>query len=676
MSTDRSRPRLGLVALTALSLFGALFARLWFLQIVEGDTLDEQVTSSSQREVIIPAPRGRILDTNGLVLVDNKPSTVVAVDLQAYARLSEPEQARLLERLATTLNRRREPVNALTVESITRLLNDQRFSPFRPVPIEEGISAEQEIYFREQADRFPAVVVKRQTVRTYPYGSLAAHVLGYVGPLSAEQYAERKDDGGPKPYEQSDDIGKAGVEQHYEQYLRGTPGRRVYEVDRRNRVVREMVSERREPEPGDDLHLSIDARIQYRTEEALQAQIVASETPTPAGAATVMDPRNGQVRAMASYPTYDPSALVGGVSQQDYDALTGGAKPLQNKAIQEAYPAASTFKLATSYAGLKLGIITPEMEINDTGVYDVGCSGNGPGCKKKNSGGGRGMGNITLPTALTRSSDFYYYRIGVEAWRQYQADAAPEDALQEQMEVLGYGARTGIDLTAEVSGLVPTPESNRELADSLWERDHANYDNDEAVYQDARRWRAGFSADVAIGQFSTKVTPLQTANAYASLANPDGTLFHPSVLDHVSKARRDAEVVLPYRAEAIRTVDYGTARPALLAGFNGVTHDLTPGRAGTAAGVFAGFPLEQFSVSGKTGTAEVGTPAEKRPDNSLFVGFGPMPDAHYVASVMIEGGGFGSEAAAPAVRMIFEPVADHSIETFEVPDGGGIEVGS
>ena len=673
MTSDVSRPRLGLVALTALCLFGALFARLWFLQIVEGQSFAEEVTRTTRTEVVMPAPRGRILDRNGTVLVDNKASIVVSIDGQEFARLDEPTQAGLLDRLATTLSRSLPPNQALTPKSITRKLNDQRYSRFRPVPIAKDVTVEQEIYYREQAARYPSVVVERQSVRTYPYGSLAAHVLGYVGGLSETQYARLKGEGGPKAYEQSDEIGQGGVEATYERYLRGTPGLRVFETDRQNRAVREVASERLDPVQGDDVYLSIDARIQYKTEEALQAQIVASKTPTPAGAATVMDPRNGQVLAMASYPTYDPAELVGGISQLRYDELTDDAtKILSNRAIQEAYPAASTFKLATSYAGLKLGLITPDQVVVDKGVFDVGCTGNGPGCKKRNSGGGAAMGPITLSTALTRSSDYYFYKLGVDAWNRYRNDAAPEDALQQQIEVLGYGNKTGIDLTAESAGRVPTPETNRELADSLWEADPTNYGNDEAVYQDARRWKAGFNADIAIGQFDTLVTPLQSANAYASLANPQGTLFEPSILDRVATAHTPDEVVLPYEAKPIRNVDYGTARPALLEGFNGVTH--TPG--GTAAGVFANFPMASFSLSGKTGTAEVGDDADQKEDNSLFVGFGPMPDARFVASVMIEGGGFGSEAAAPAVYMIFDPIASGAIETFAVPEGGAINAGA
>ncbi len=670
MIANDSRRRLGLLAVCALSLFGALFARLWFLQVVEADAFEAQVTSNATRTVVTPAPRGRILDRNGISLVENRESIVVAVSTQKLGELSEKDQKETLERLAAELSRWATPDEAVTVDFLEKRLNDRRFSPFRPVPVAEDIKVEQEIYFSEEAAQFPAVVVERRTVRSYPYGSLAAHIVGYVGSVTQEEYDDRVDTEKAKPYEKSDEIGKAGVERTYEGHLRGTPGKRVFEVDRRGRVTRELSRQRINPVPGDDVYLSVDARIQYKTEEALQAQIIASKSPTPYGAATVLDPRNGQVIAMASYPTYDPATLVGGISKDEYARLTEGPdKIMSNRNTQEAYPAASTFKLATGYAGLKLGLVTPEEQINDTGVYKL-CERAQPACRKRNAGSDP-KGMVDLRKALTVSSDYYFYRIGATAWYGHtQDDKWSEDAMQEQIKVLGYGAPTGIDLTAESSGLVPTPASERAVADANWEKSKKNYGNSEAAWQEARRWKAGYSADVAIGQYSTLVTPLQTANAYASVANTESILFTPSVLDRVTKSMSPDDVVQRFEPSPIRTIDYGDAKDDFLAGFRGVTHE--PG-VGTAGYVFGDFPLESFSMSGKTGTAQVGNPKDKKPDNSLFVGFGPNPDNQYVASVMIQGGGFGSAAAAPATYMIFLPIADGSIADFEIPAGGAID---
>lgn len=718
MSTDNHRHRLGLLAIAALSLFGALFARLWFLQIVEGASASELVSANATRTVIVPAPRGRILDRHNVVLVDNRVSTVVSIDWQKYRDMEEDAQADLLERLSSTLSRIPEAevegeaatdgetgtaddatgdevegdgtaddgsepeteadpavdptaviggdddaaagdTRAISVEFLEKRLNDSRFNHFRPIPVADDIPVETEIYLREQSHLFPNVVVERQTVRSYPYGSLAAHVLGYVGPLSDDQWEKLKEDNDPKkPYEQADQIGKAGVEATYEEYLRGTPGRQVFEVDRAGRIVREMVDRRVEPEPGDDVHLSIDIRIQYKTEEALAAQLARPGAAAKSGAAVVVDPRNGQVRAMASWPTYDPQELVGGISQDLWDRLTDDeTKVLSNRAIQEAYPAASTFKLASSYAGLRMGLIEPDVAVADPGTHQL-CNPprNTDGCLKKNSGGGAGMGYITLDTALTRSSDVYYYKLGEASWYSHTRGGAAEDAFQQEIMGLGYGARTGIDLTGESPGRVPTPESNRTLADSLWERSRENYDNDEASWQDARRWKVGYSADVAIGQFDTLVTPLQTAMAYSSLANAEGRLYQPSVLSHVARSN-SATIVKGFEATITRVVDFGGWRQAFLDGFAGVTQQ--PG--GTAYATFQDFPMSTFPVSGKTGTAEVGDGEDQRRDNSLFVAYGPNPDPTLVVSVMIEGGGFGSEAAAPATYMILKPIADGEI---------------
>ncbi len=688
MTSDNSRHRLGLLAITALSLFGALFARLWFLQIVEGPTLDEQVTSNSQEIVITPGPRGRILDRNGTVLVENRETIVVAVDLQDYNELERADQKRVLARLASALSRGRPADEKVTAKFLDARLGDERFSRFRPIPVAEDITVEQEIYFREQAARFPSVVVERRMVRSYPYGQLAAHVLGYVGSLSEEEYEARRGKGGAKPYEKTDEIGKSGVEREYEDHLRGTPGRQVFEVDRSNNVVREITSQRREPQQGDDLYLAIDARVQYHAEQALQARLIAAQgrrTPALAGGMVVLDPTNGQVRAMASYPTYDPSALVGGISQELWADLQGqtldedgkpvrdedgevveGPSKLLNRATAGSYPPASTFKLASAYAALKLGIIDPAQYVQDPGYWRI-CPGKGTGCLKKNAGS-QPHGSVDLQKALAVSSDVYFYRIGDIAWTQAKNGGLAEDGMQRHIEELGYGARTGIDLPAESPGQVPTPESEAKLAAELFERYPADYDNDPAVAEDAGRWRTGWSADLAIGQKVT-ATPLQTANAYAALAN-GGTLYRPQVLDRITKANSPT-LIQAFEPEVIRQIDWGPARSSFLAGFAGAVG--TPG--GTAYRTFQGFPLDTWPVAGKTGTAQTGKDelGNPRPENSLFVAFSLGDGGTWLASAMLEGAGAGANAAAPAVRLTLEPIATGEIDSFEIPKGGTID---
>jgi len=690
MTSDNSRHRLGLIAITALSLFGALFARLWYLQIVEGQDLQEAVSSNAERVVIIPAPRGRILDRNSTVLVDNQESIVVAVDVQKYAKLDPPAQLRLRQRLAAALSRGKPKEDAVTPKFLAARFNDSRFSPFRPIPVAEGISVDLEIYFREQADRFPSVVVERQTVRRYPYGQLAAHVLGYVGALSPEEYAAKKSDSGAKPYEKTDEIGKSGVEREYEPYLRGVPGRQVFEVDRSNHVVREIKSLRREPKQGDDVYLSIDAKIQYKAEQALQGRLEAAQgrsTPALAGGVVVLDQTNGAVRAMASYPTYNPSDLVGGISKDLWADLQGQTlddkgKPekdedgkviqapskLLNRAISGGYPPASTFKLASSYAALKLGIIDPAQYIQDPGFWRL-CPGDGPGCVKKNAGSAN-HGSVDLQKALTVSSDVYFYRIGDISWAKAKNGELPEDGMQQHIKELGYGAKTGVDLPAEAPGQVPTPASEAKLAADLFKVDPGYYDNDPEKAKDAGRWRSGYSADLAIGQ-KVVATPIQTANAYASLAN-GGTLYKPQVLDKVTKANSPT-IIKAFKPEVIRTIDWGPTRANYLAGFSGVVGSASP--LGTAYRTFSGFPLASFPLAGKTGTAQTGKDklGNSKPENSLFVAFTLGGGGQYTASAMLEGAGAGANAAAPTVRLILEPIATGDINAFEVPKGGAID---
>ncbi len=696
MTTDNTRHRLGLLAVASLSLFGALFARLWFLQIVEGDTAKAEASENSTEVVITPAARGRILDRNGIVLVDNRESIVVGIDAQAFADLSDGKQAAVLKRLSTNLSEAR-PEQPVTVKSIKQKLNDSRYSKFRPIPIVSDISEEAQIYFSEH----PSVVVERTTVRDYPYGSLAAHVLGYVGSLSEGQWEDLSKKNDPdKPYVQADEIGKAGVEAQYEKYLRGTPGRQVFEIDRTGRVVRELTKERVEPKAGDDVFLSIDAKVQYKTEEALQAQLMkAFQGPAgkEAGGLVVMDPSTGQIRAMASYPTYNPADLVGGISCPTWRDLQGlapegsckgdsidneiklrtknGDAPvakLLNRAYQGAYQPASTFKLASAYAAIQDGIRTKDTPTLDQGRINLCGGSDATGCNKKNAGNPPAVhGSVSLSPALTVSSDIYFYEVGRDFWAK--REQIGEDAFQKGVAELGYGKITGIDLPVEQPGQLPTPKSEMDLALSLFEKDPGYYDNDEDVARSYGRWNTGFSADMAIGQKLT-ATPLQTANAYAALAN-GGTLYHPSVLSKITATEDPNAIHKQYKPDPIRTIDWGDNRDAFISGFEGVVKYNPQNGQGTAVPTFTGFPFDQMPLAGKTGTAQTGKDKNnnERPDNSVFVGFSVGGPTSWVASAYLEFSGGGAGAAAPAVRMVLEPIANQSIYSFEVPKGGAID---
>lgn len=662
MTNQSSRMRLGVLGIAAVSLFGALFVRLWYLQVITSHELRLAASSNRVRTVLVEAPRGRILDRNGVVIVDNKPSLDVTVDWQAFTRLAPGARDQLLDRLATELTRA-GPV-PVTVAEVARRIDDARFSHFRPVPIAENVAEQTAIVLAEHQDDFPTVSATRVMVRSYPQGALMAHVLGYVGGLSDTQWtALRAHPDRAKPYSQNDQVGKAGVEASMESYLRGVPGRIHYEVDARNRTIREL--DRTDPVRGDDLYLTVDLKLQALTEESLQAGLLRARltptktgpAPAPAGASVVLDPRNSQILAMASYPTFSPLDFTNGVTSARYQQLTAkdAFAPLTNRALQGTYAPGSTFKLATAYAGLALSMIAPQDRISDPGFYDIpGCG--AASCRKFNAGRSAN-GSVDLQRAITVSSDVYFYKLGFDIWAARDRLASPT-ALQNAMRDFGFGDKTGVELPGEDRGRVPTPAWKREFDRALHGRSTA-----------AGRWQAGDNLNIAVGQGDVLATPLQLANAYAAFAN-GGTLRHASLVLKVTATGQPAQVRPWFPAPAVRTIQFPPGGyDAMLSGFAGVTAD--PG--GTATSAFNGFPAG-FRVAGKTGTAQVGIdPVTHLPrtDNSLFVGFGPVSDPQYVALTVVEGGGFGSAAAAPVVRNILQPIAANAVPA--VPPGGAFD---
>jgi penicillin-binding protein 2 len=653
-----------LLAVGSLALFGALFARLWVLQVVEGDSFQASATGQTVRTVVIPAPRGRILDRNGVVLVDNRTIEVLTIDPQKYQELSADAQVSLRKRVAAAINVDRPVAQQVTTKEIVRQLNSERFSRYRPIPIVDELTPEEVVYFSEQHDRYPSVSVERTTVREYPHGSLAAHVLGYVGALSEDRWAELKKKNDPKkPYTAADQIGVSGVEAEYESYLRGTPGRKVIEVDRSGRAVREGTSRARSPRAGDDVYLSIDARVQADTEDALRSQVAAARAtsghlgyyPAESAASAIVNPKNGQVVAMASFPTYDPSQLVNGISEDLWDYLNDPVNgyPLNNRAIAGQYPPGSTFKLASAYAGLKLNLITPTTSKYDGGIYTVpGCSGGAEACQVSSpSAESNGIGEVTLGPALTASSDVYFYSLGNDAWAAYkQQGTVGPTAFQDEVAKLGFGKPSGIDLPGESSGRLPTPD---------WLRDFDKDLNGKAT--PAGKWGSGASINLAIGQGDMLATPLQLANAYATFAN-GGTLWTPSVVDRIVPSGEKSPS-LAFKPKKIDTVEWGAeAHAAMLDGFEGVTQNRPHA---TAHAAFDGFP-DGWTPAGKTGTAQTGTKSKPKEDNSLFVGFGPGADPHYAAAVVMEHAGSGGTMSAVVVRNIFETIATGQLDTVDL----------
>lgn len=629
MSPHVPRLRMSLLGVVVVSLFVVLGMRLYDLQIVGSYEYEVQAEANRTRRVVVPAPRGRILDRNGKVVVDNHVTSVVAVDRTEFRRLRKDERQDLLNRLSHELSLDGREV---TPDQITSRLSDQRFSPYVPVPVATGVSEALRIYLAERSEDFPAVRAERTTLREYPYGRLGSNLLGYVGAINEGELEEHEGEKA-KPYSLNDRIGKAGVELSYEEHLRGTPGIRDIEVDAEGNPVR--VIDEVLPQSGSDLYLTIDidlqAMAQQRLEQGLEEARQRPGRGVPnegtRGAVVVEDPNNGDILAMASYPTYDPRDFINGISQEQWEYLMDPANqyPLNNWAIQGTWAPGSTYKMFTAYAALSSGLITGDTVINDGGSYYCGS-----GCSISNFGGGSAMGPLTLPVALQRSSNVFFATLGGRFWDQREQFGSDE-AMQEHMKALGLGQLSGIPLAYEEEGRVPS---------APWIQD---YCADKGPTCDSY-WAAGHNARTAIGQGDVLVTPLQMANGYSMMAN-GGTRYQPQIVDRIEPPTGEPFEV---EAEVKSTAPMPEhVRGPILDGLTSVT------RAGTASGAFAGFPLDEFLVAGKTGTGE----RPGRADTAAFMSFGPLPNPQYAISVILEESGTGGTAAAPVARALYDALA-------------------
>ena len=389
---ENSKVRYGALALVCIGIFAALFARLWYLQVMNAPAYSQVAEATATRTLVLPAPRGRILDRNGNVLIDNKPTKVVAIDRQAMALVTDSDA--VLSRLATLLNRYQKPTKPFTLKSIKRTLEINRVGPYDPVPLVSDVDERLLVYITEHRGDFPGIVAETRLLRQYHYGTLGAQMLGRVGPISEKAWKAHAKDA--DPYQKDAQVGVGGTEQSFETYLRGKDGTRVVEVTPSGRIVRTV--SRTEPEPGDDVELTIDINAQAAAEQSLVSQVEATRQsegnpPVPGAAALLMKPETGQILAMASYPSYDPNTLVPTITQAQWDAMNADSAhaPLLNRVDGGLYSPGSTFKLVTALAGLKAGIVTPASYYNDTGSIPIdGCT--GEYCSLTNDAGDGALG--------------------------------------------------------------------------------------------------------------------------------------------------------------------------------------------------------------------------------------------------------------------------------------------
>jgi penicillin-binding protein 2 len=661
MASSEASPVLRLTFLSVLiiGLFIALFARLWFLQVLTGDRYVELADTNRLQTVVVEAPRGDILTEDGEALVQNRPALTVSADRQALlSNDGEPlhtEAELAIARLAELLD--------LDHDEVMERLTSQRYSPFRPVPIAMDVAPEVVFAIQEHQELFPGVVAETLPVRSYPHEDLGAHLVGYLNQISQAELADER----YADYRGGDLIGRAGLEAYYEPYLRGTEGTRILEVNAQNRVL--DVLRETEPVPGNDLIVTLDVELQGAVEYMLAEGMAQSRNflrddgrylPSTAGAAVVLDVEDASVLAMASYPTFDPREFVGGLSDEYAEYLyhdEDTPQPTINRAIQGRYPPGSVYKIVTGAAFVEGGHVSPTGTRPCPPSYEQGGI-------VFNNWNRVDEGDMDLREAMRRSCDTYFYDLAYEQWlrEDRQLDAADRDLSQAEIDEVvpdvahrfGFGSPLGIDLPSESGGYVPTRESKHEqwirtrerdcrLADELEEGTYGQQVSEDRC-RFGGRWRGGDAINTSIGQGETQTTPLQVAMSYLAIAN-GGEVLRPHLGRRIVSP--DGEVVEEFGREVIGTLDLDDATmSALRDGLVDVVHH----ERGTANEAFSGFPLDEIPIAGKTGTAE----QQPRVPYAWFVAYAPADDPQYVAVVAVEEGGGGSQTAAPIVRGIFE----------------------
>ncbi|HEX2015495.1 MAG TPA: penicillin-binding protein 2 [Solirubrobacteraceae bacterium] len=606
----------------ALVLFGIVFFRLWYLQVLSGDQYVQQANANRVRHVATPAPRGDIVDRNGQIVVTSRAATAVQIVPDQLPADTAARQL-LYARLGRVLQMSPGAIEATVAKKVKQLR-------YANVTIKLDAGRAVLDYIAERGDQFGAAVVTPQVyLRQYPNRQLAAQLLGTVGEIDpAELKLARY-----RSVRQGTVIGKGGIEWSYDRYLRGRDGDKREQVNANGLPARNIARLAPvAPKPGHQLKLSLDIGLQKEGQSALGQAIGLAQGnghPAQAGAFVALDPSNGQVLAMGSYPSFDPTVFAKPISRAKYRALSSQSNgaPLYDRAIAGQYPTGSTFKPITALASLQTGLITPETPIASPGCITIGSAG-----QQFCSAGKADFGTISLRDALRVSSDVYFYRLGE------QANGQSGEVIQSWARRLGLGHPTGIDLPGEYGGLIPD-RAWRARVGLKEARCRARRHVASCGISDERPWTVGDNVNFAVGQGDLQATPLQMAVAYSTIVN-GGRVVRPhlglEVEDHLGR------LVQRITPGATRHVAFSSSnRQAILDGLRAAASQ--PG--GTSADVFNGFPRV---VYGKTGTAQ----RQGQDDQSWYVCYAPDARRPVVVAVTVEKGGFGAEAAAPAARLI------------------------
>ncbi len=596
----RFRSRVLVVSIVVLACFGLLVARLVLLQVTRHEELKAQAESNRTAVVPVVPNRGLILDRNGVVLATN---------FSAYTLEITPSKVASLEQTLSDLSQVMD-ITPRDRRRFKKLLEESR--SFESIAIRTKLTDEEVARFAVQRFRFPGVEIKARLFRSYPFGELASHVIGYIGRINKAEKERLEDSDDDANYRGTEYIGKLGVEQSFEARLHGTTGVDSVETSAGGHAVRKLASS--PSTPGDTVTLSIDIKLQKLVEDMFGER---------RGALVAIDPKTGEVLAFVSKPTFDPNLFVDGIDTESWQALNESIdKPLLNRALRGTYPPGSTYKPFMAMAALQTGKRSPSVVINDSGSYMFGGH-------QFRSSEDHGLGAVDMRAAIVKSSNVYFYSL---------ANELGVDTIHDFMKPLGFGQLTGIDIQGELRGILPSQE---------WKRNY--YKRPEQ-----KKWFAGETISLGIGQGYNSFTMLQLGQAIATLAN-GGIKHQPQLVI----ATQDAMTRLKKPIAAMAPVDLGfkpenvaIVRDAMV----GVTME------GTSARVFAG---AAYRSAGKTGTAQAVSLGAKEKynasrleehqrDHALYVAFAPADDPKIALAVVVENAGWGAESAAPIARRVFD----------------------
>ena len=675
--SDRSRLRLVVLQVLVVSLLLTLIGRLWFLQIYSGESYRAQASNNDVRHVLTEAVRGQILDDMGRSLVRNRTALVISVDRSVLDQMTLAQEQAVLTALAGKLHTTPQALS----DRITPCGSPGALappvcwngSPFQPIPVAYDVTSDVALSILENAENFPGVSADVEAIREYPmpYQANAVHILGYIGKASQADLSATATTANPVTAQ--DQVGKAGLEAQYDQYLRGVDGVKTVAIDPSGNVIGTV--SQTAPTPGDNLVTNLDARVQATLEQQLQAAINrARSLPDPkshgnykadSAAGVVMDVNTGAIVAMASLPDYNPSVWVGGISDKEYAKLSAASSgdPLLSRAYQGGFAPGSTFKVVSSSAMLQSGRFS---EAAPAGQSSYTCPSNFKvGTLVFNNAENIGHGSLSLQRAIEVSCDTVFYQAAFSEWLRdggLSPKGKPADIFINEALGWGFGKPTGIDLPGESSSVTLTraelAAQYAQMRPTYCLRARIGYPQTaktnpayaallKAYAQDncntGGQYKGGDAVNFAIGQGTTLTTPLKMAQTYAAIAN-GGTLWTPQIGKAVLGP--DGRVVKTFKPISQGRLPISASTLAFLQrSLIGVTTN------GTAAVQFQNFPLAQIPLASKTGTAEV----TGKQTTSWFTTYAPATShPQYAIVMMVSQGGFGSTTSADSVRAIYE----------------------